>query len=291
MIEIRPARPEDAQRIRQLWQLAFGDGDPYLDFFFASDYHPEHMLLLLEDGVAMTMLYLMPLTLTGPGYTASAYYVYALATHPDARKKGHGRQLLHYVDEHLSRIGADCVTVVPAEPSLHKFFATVGFNEGFATRLEEIPADLAPAPQEDGSLQAVTPQAYNALRRTVLSGGWYVDYSDGLIAYQAGLCRLSGGGLFQINLGEVTGCAAAEFDGEDTLVLKELLMADGCLPQAVAQIARQLKARRYLVRTPACRSGLVGSYIQSFGMIKWYRREKEAAWKRDPLAYMGLGFD
>ena len=68
-------------------------------------------------------------------------------------------------------------------------------------------------------------------------------------------------------------------------------MADHLLPQAVAQLARRLRARRYHVRTPAFWTGLVCSYIQPFGMIKWYDPDKEANWLRDPLAYMGLGFD
>lgn len=291
MIEIRPSHPDETSRVRQLWQTVFGDEDPYLDFFFTGGYRPENMLLLLEEGSAETMLYLMPLTLRGPGFTASAHYVYALATDPAARKKGYGRQLLRYVDEHLGRLGADCVTVVPAEPSLHKFFATVGFNECFATRLEEVPEALVPTPEPGAALSPLCPEDYNALRRTLLSGAWHVDYDDPLIRYQACLSRLSGGGLYRLEIGGEIGCAAVEYDGEDTVVVKELIMTDACLPQAVAQVAGLLRARRYLVRTPAFQAGLTGSYIQPFGMIKWYAPEKETAWTRDPLAYMGLGFD
>lgn len=291
MTELRCSRPEETPRLKELWKLAFGDEDACIDFFFTGGYHPENMLVLLEDGVIVTMLYLMPLTLKGPHITASAHYVYALATHPSARQKGYGRQLLAYADQQLHQLGDDCITVVPAQPSLHKFFSTVGFSECFATRLEEVPAALVPDAAPGAELTPLTPQDYNALRRTLLEGNYYVDYDDCLIIYQAGLSRMSGAGLYRLELEGETGCAAVEYADEDTVVIKELLLSDRLLPQAVAQLARRLRARHYHVRTPAFRPGLVGSYIQPFGMIKWYNPEKASGWLREPLSYMGLGFD
>lgn len=291
MTELRCARPEETPRLKTLWKLAFGDEDACIDFFFTGEYRPEDMLVLLEDGVIVTMLYLMPITLQAPSFSATAHYVYALATHPDARQKGYGRQLLAFADQGLRRRGDDCITVVPAQPSLHKFFSTVGFSECFATRLEEVPASLVPDAAPGATADPLSPQDYNALRRTLLQGNYYVDYDDCLLIYQAGLSRMSGAGLYRLELEGETGCAAVEYADEDTLVIKELLMADHLLPQAVAQLARRLRARHYHVRTPAFWTGLVGSYIQPFGMIKWYDPDKEANWIRDPLAYMGLGFD
>ena len=52
------------------------------------------MLVLLEDGVVYTMVALFPVALALPGgRKASSAYIYALATHPDARKKGFGRYI------------------------------------------------------------------------------------------------------------------------------------------------------------------------------------------------------
>ena len=35
MIEIRPARPDEIARQKELWKLAFGDDDAYIDYFYA----------------------------------------------------------------------------------------------------------------------------------------------------------------------------------------------------------------------------------------------------------------
>ena len=88
MIEIRPARPEEIPRQKELWKLAFGDDDAYIDYFYAHG-EESQVLLLLEDGVVWTMVALFPMTVTLPqGESLSSAYIYALATHPEARKKG-----------------------------------------------------------------------------------------------------------------------------------------------------------------------------------------------------------
>ena len=292
MIELRPARAQDTERCKALWKMAFGDGDAYLDLFFTCDYHPEQMLLLLEDGVAMTMLYLMPMTLKGPDITATAHYVYALATDPAARKQGYGRQLLHAADRYVQDWGDDCMTVVPAEPSLHKFFGTVGYEPSFDTRMVEVAEALLPPAREDIAVQAIPPEEYGRLREDLLAGTFHICYDDSLLTYQAGLGRMSGGGLYQISADGWTGCAAVECLGAETVVFKELLLPEtGEVLQAAAQIARRLPAKRYHIRTPACWPGVAGSYLQPFGMLKWFNREKEAAWIKEPIAYLGLGFD
>ncbi|MCI6398921.1 MAG: GNAT family N-acetyltransferase, partial [Lawsonibacter sp.] len=126
MVDIRPSRPGEIPAQKALWKTAFGDEDRLIDWFYDCCMPEEDMLLLLEDGRLASMLALLPVSLSLPGgVEASGRYVYALATDPSMRGKGYGRQLLHYVDGFLSSRGSDCVTVVPAEPSLHKFFATV----------------------------------------------------------------------------------------------------------------------------------------------------------------------
>ena len=102
MIEIRPSRPGEEERQRELWRTAFGDEEEVIDCFYQCCYRSEDMLVLAEDGRICTMLALLPMELVAPaGQSASAWYVYALATDPDQRKKGFGRLLLHYADFYL----------------------------------------------------------------------------------------------------------------------------------------------------------------------------------------------
>lgn len=292
MIDMRPSRPDEAEEQKRLWKQAFGDDPRYIDWFYQCCWHPENMLLLLEDGKLASMLALLPHGLTLPsGAEATAYYVYALATDPAVRSKGYGRQLLHYVDDHLKALGADCVTVVPAEPSLFKFFGTVGFAPGFSTRKVELLRDESKEPQPGDQAVPATPEEYNAIRNRLLAGTPAVTYGTELLRYQEGMCRLSGGGLYRILAGGVEGCAAVEYADEDSVLFKELLLPSQNIPQALAVFAQILPGRRCHVRTPACWDGLPGSYLQPFGMLKWYDPDKAALWQEGTKGYMGLGFD
>lgn len=292
MVEMRASRPEEVHRLQKIWRKAFGDSWEYIDYFFDRLYTPERMLVLAEDGEIMTMLALLPMTFVNQdGEPARMSYIYALATEPEGRGKGYGRLLLRYADHYAGQMGADCISTVPAEPSLHRFFGTVGFQECFSLRkVEFLRRDLAAVAPGDG-IAPVPAAEYNALRRDLLRGLPYVDYDDALMAYQKGLSQMGAADLYRIEAGGVTGIAAVEYVDEETLLVKELLIDPRAMAAAVAQIAQVLPVLRYHVRTPAAWSGLPGSYIQPFAMVKWYDKAKAAAWNTDPNSYMGLAFD
>lgn len=292
MVEIRPSRPDEAQAQKDLWKAAFGDDPRYVDWFYECCWRPEDMLLLLEDGKLASMLALLPQTIAMPdGGTASAWYVYALATDPSVRSKGYGRQLLLYVDEFLKQRGADCVTVVPAEASLFRFFGMVGFLPGFFTRKVELLRSMTTPAHPEDKVEAIGPAEYNAIRQQVLTGLPSVSYGEELIRYQEGMGRLSGGGLYRVTVGDFQGCAAAEYIDEESVLFKELLLPPEQMPRGLAVLAAKMPGQRCFVRTPAQWDGMQGSYIQPFGMIKWYNEEKGALWGEETQGYMGLGFD
>lgn len=292
MTEIRPSRPHQAQAQKDLWQAAFGEDPRYISWFYECCWRPEDTLLLLEDGRVVSMLALLPQTIHLPGGgTASAWYVYALATHPDVRSKGYGRQLLLYVDDFLKARGADCVTVVPAEASLFKFFGMVGYLPGFFTRKVELLRNMTASPAPEDRVEPIGPAEYNAIRERLLDGLPFVSYTQELLRYQEGMGQITGGGLYRVTVGDVLGCAAAEYHDPESVLFKELLLPPEQMPRGLAALAGQLPGQRCFVRTPAQWDGMQGSYLQPFGMIKWYDREKGALWGEETRGYMGLGFD
>lgn len=292
MLELRPSKAEEIPAQKELWKRAFGDDDSYIDNFYAHCAQPEHMLVLLEDGVLRSMLALLPVTIALPdGTSASSSYIYALATDLEARKQGFGRMLLQYVDFFLGQRGVDCVTVVPAGVSLHKFFSTVSFTACFATRkIELLAADVGAAGPEDAILP-VSGEAYGALREQLLNGTFHAVYDQRLLAYQGGICAMNGGGLFRIRVGESEGCATVELGQKGSVVVKELLIEDTRIPNALAVISAAFPADHYHLRTPAFWPGHRVSYIQSFAMIKWINGAKRRAWAEENTAYFGLAFD
>ena len=291
MIEIRPARPEEIPRQKELWKLAFGDQDADIDYFFAHG-DLSQVLVLLEDGEVWSMCALFPTTLVLPeGESAPAAYIYAMATHPEARKRGYGRFLLHYIDFYLQEKGMGCVAIVPSEPSLHKFFAAAGMVECFSLRKAELLPDMIAAPAPEDRLEPASPEEYHRLREALLAGSLHISYGPGLIAYQQGLSQMAGAGIYRLTVGGETGVAAAEHLDDESVWVKELLLPERALSGGAALLAAALPARRYHFRTPPQGEGLPGSYLQAYAMVKWYDPQLEKQWREHRRGYLGLGFD
>ncbi len=67
MITVRPSVPEDVPAQRELWKLAFGDSDQYIDNFYNTYYRPERVVVLEEDGAVRSMTAWFDTTLVLPG--------------------------------------------------------------------------------------------------------------------------------------------------------------------------------------------------------------------------------
>lgn len=292
MIEMRPSKREELLGQMRLWKLAFGDDESYIGYFYEHCASPQDMMVLLDDGELRSMLALLPMTVALPdGKKAKGAYVYALATDPDVRKKGYGRQLLQYADFYLKEQGMDCVTVVPAEAGLHRFFATVDYLECFSTRKLELLSAMVEPPRPAGGIVGIGAAEYNEIRERLLKNTFHAAYDEHLIEFQRGVSRMSGANLYRITVDGEEGCATAEYVDDESLSLKELLLPPRHFARAVALVKGILPAERYYVRTPALWDGLPGSYTQPFAMIKWFDPNLRRAWLEEKSGYFGLGFD
>lgn len=279
MVQLRTSRIQDVPSLKALWKLAFGDEDTYIDHFFTRYCTPERMLVLEENGVvrAMTAWFDMPLVFAD-GTSAPSAYLYAVATHPDCRGRGLAGQLLTFADRWLKEQGFACVTTVPARPDLHLFFGQNGFEECFALEQQ----GCVPQPgTEHARLEPVDAETYGALREQLLTNLDHIAYSSSAMDYQAGVCALSGGGLYRLN---ETGCACVELSGDEVFV-KELLCPAGNRQAALAVIAAKHPAKRYWVRTPYHGTGA----RWDFAMLKWLSPAPE--WRQKSVPYLGLAFD
>lgn len=295
MISIRPAKQEEIPMVKALWKRAFGDSDAYVDMFYLKYATHDQVLIVEEDGEINSMATMLETTLHFPDGTACPVgYVYALATNPYIQGQGNARQLLAYADEYLQEKGMKCLTLVPASPSLHPYFDRLGLLECFATRkVEKMSAELTglPALGDDCRLVPIMPSEYNAIRDKILEKTMHISYDDNLIQFQQFGSHLTAGDLYRLEVEGKIGCAAIEYVQRRRVLAKEMLIAQDKMDKAVQLISEQLSAARYHIRTPAFWDGLNGSYIQSFGMIKWYDQELHRKWFQHQDAYLGLAFD
>lgn len=295
MISIRPSRPEDIPQQKELWKRCFGDSDSYVDMFYQKYCTPDQVLIVEEDGELNSMATMLETTLQFPdGTSYPVGYVYALATNPYIQGKGHARQLLTYADQYLQEKGMKSLTLVPASPSLHRYFENLGLSECFASRkVEKMSAELTglPALGPDCQMVPILPREYNLIREEKLKGTMHISYDDKLVHFQQFGSHLTAGDLYRLEVDGEVGCVAIEFVQRSRLLMKELLISPAKMEKAVQLVSEELPAARYHIRTPVFWDGMQGSYIQAFGMIKWYDRELQQKWFAHQDAYLGFAFD
>ena len=288
MLKIRFSHPVDIPAQRLLWKLAFGDTDEYLDNFYFHYYRPERAVVLEEDGVIRAMFTWFDTTLTlADGRTFRAAYVYALATHPDCRGRGLAGELLARGGDLLRTLGMDLLTTVPAEPSLHTFFAANGFQEAFVmTQQQRAARRAAAAPCR---LTAVHPTRYNQVREELLAGIPHITFPEEAMAHQLRCCEISGGGgLFTAETTAGPACLCAEQAGDSLLVVKEVLGAEAARQAILEALSAENTCETLIIRS------ILGSNpaeTVKFGMLKWLFCTNTLDCGDLSGAFLGLAFD
>lgn len=291
MITVRTSVTGDIPVQRELWKLAFGDSDDYIDNFYDSYYRPERVVVLEEDGAVKSMTAWFDTTFVVPGQGEyRAAYLYAVATHPGCRGRGLAAKLLAGADEYFRSLRIPAVTTVPAERSLHDFFGANGFRECFrilggSLRREEIP--LPPS----NVLRPASPEEYGRVREALLRDIPHIAYPEDALAYQAGCCALGAGGLFVGDTPAGPACLCAEQADGDLVVVKECLSTD--MRPIFSDLPRIAPAQRWEIRKPRSPELCVGANenLGRFGMLKWLNPALEKSWDWNTAGYLGLAFD
>lgn len=265
MLEMKVSTPQDWPACKALWRAAFGDDDAYIDNFRENYYRPERVVILKDENGIQSMLALLPMELRwADGGKTRAAYLYALATHPDARGQGYATFLMRYADFYLGEQAIPFLSTVPAEEPLQAFFAAAAdFQRCHPIDEAElptpVPAAIPAAP--------VSGEEYHALREELLRDTAHAIYDVEYLDYQRKVSALFGGGLYRIETSAGPACAAAELHG-DLLDVRELLSPVDGQREALAALAAALPAPRCRVRCPADTCTLPGTVRKLFGMGK-----------------------
>lgn len=218
-------RSSQLPQLRSLWKAAFGDTDAFLDQFFSTAYHPRRCRCVTQDDTVAAVLYWFDVTCRGEKMA----YLYAVATHPEARGQGLCRRLMEDVRQILSEEGYAAILLVPQDASLVQMYAKMGYRPATGvTQFYASPA--APLP-----LQKITAAEYGALRRTLLPPGSVLQEGENLTFLATQADFYAGDGLI-----------AAVTTDADHLHCHELLGARS----AAAGITAALNCRSGFFRTP-----------------------------------------
>ena len=74
------------------------------------------------------------------------------------------------------------MVLVPASPSLHRFFEAVGMDECFATRKVEILTSALSGDTGGGVMTPISPREYNEIREGYLKNTFHMTYTDQMLS-------------------------------------------------------------------------------------------------------------
>lgn len=218
--------PEHIPGLRRLWKLAFADTEEFLDTFFSTAFSPDRCRCITDGDTVTAALYWFRCECRGQQLA----YLYAVATHPDHRRKGLCRALLADTHAHLAGLGYDGVVLVPQEESLRQFYEKAGYRN-FGT-LAEFPCT---ASSHTVPLHAIDREEYARLRRQYLPEGGVVQEGENLVFLETYARFYAGTGFL------LAACA----DGE---ALRGLELLGN--PSAAPEILRTLGFSQGVFRSP-----------------------------------------
>lgn len=202
-------------QLKQLWQLAFGDSETFINFYFDNAYAPERCRYLTEGPQVTAALHWLDGSYDGQTFA----YIYAVATHPDFRGQGLCRKLMALTHETLRQQGYAGALLMPAETSLRQMYRKMGYRD-CCTAAEFTVSSGTAVP-----LREIGPEEYTALRRRFLPPGSLIQEGPG-IRYLAAYTRFYAGKDFLL-------CAASD---ERKFFGAELLGSTGAAPGILAAL-------------------------------------------------------
>jgi len=126
-MNIRLSNKNDHSQIRALWEVIFPeDSKEYLDFYF-NVVMKENQVIIAEDLSKDTleivaMLHLNPYSINNEKEHLKIFYIVAVATREDYRRRGLMRKMLNYAEELSMEQNVDYLVLLPADERYYKPF-------------------------------------------------------------------------------------------------------------------------------------------------------------------------
>ena len=174
--------PERTEPLKELWQLAFGDSEAFVNRFFADAYSPRRCRCAWEDGRLAAALYWFDAEFAGQKFA----YLYAVATHPNFRRRGVCRALMADTLDCLTARGYDGALLMPQSGALREMYARMGFRD--CCTVSEFTCEA----EEAVPVRKITASEFARLRREYLppdgaiQEGANLSYLEGYACFYAG---------------------------------------------------------------------------------------------------------
>lgn len=235
---ITTASNDMVTELKQLWKICFHDEDAYINFYYENRFKEEETLVYLVENRVVAMLTLMPGYVVSPQEKLPVRYVYAVATHPEHRRKGYAAALMEYANNSRDKdyLGT---FLVPATQSLFHYYEALGYQtmshkkvlhknmENFLSELHRL--DLKQTVEKVMPLRI---EDFYALRMKTFAEAGFVLWEQEDLSYLLKEFLFLGGQALKVVLEKEEG-ALLYYEDKDKLVVKESTLSDAALYAAI----------------------------------------------------------
>ena len=152
-------KDRNREEIHKIWETCFGDEAELVDFYLDKRMTEDNMLLICQDGHAVSMASFLDINVRDGEEWKPAKYVYAVATLLEYRGRGYAGKILKKAEEIFNMP----LVLVPAEKELVGYYRKVGFTEAYPSeRLlekQDVP-ELSAAELNSYSVEEITAAEY-----------------------------------------------------------------------------------------------------------------------------------
>lgn len=258
--------------LAEIWKICFQEPARPAKYFLNNGFRPENSLVLLEGDKIASVVYFLPMRVSGTTGSAQAHYIYAVATLPQFRSRGYMAQLLAAAGKEGAKRGDRYSVVLPATPELYPLYEKSGYRSFFYSKTVSVPLSRLCDLAENGSIRKTlfTWGQLNALRSSVLRAfPGSVFWSDESFAFAAGMGGVYGDRLVTARTADRPAYALCRRLDSDTCKVLEVMAQAETLPDLAANLIAEMPAETYEFRLPAG-STLFGEEgePQRFGLIQ-----------------------
>lgn len=266
-MEIRHPTAKEINQMKTLWKMCFHDPDDYIDFYYKNGYKDSRTLVCVEeDGTVSAMMTVFPSLLYTKTSIYKGGYIYAVATHPQYRRKGYMSLLEEAACRQVQKMGGKYVALVPATISLFEMYKKLGYQTHYNLYYSEVSAEEMEAKSSLTNLTDVNESYFIPLRQLYLNSFSESVQFDGYMQHYCYEEMLK------------TGCRAMSVQNRfghghivyylenGELFVKEVGMKKECFEAALFSIAKHLNVSKIHIRS--AESFGKKSMQRPYGMIK-----------------------
>ncbi len=238
-------RDREGEQIEKIWETCFGDEKEYIRFYMEHRMTEENMLVIHEDGKAVSMASFLPVRYLCEGEYVEARYVYAVATLPEYRGRGLAKRILMFAHEHYGQP----LILAPAEESLMHYYETLGFRKAFPDTRAWMKDTLAALEWTENvdvtdMIKPLTTQEYVQIRDEKCAKEGYVRWDENAVRYAIELCEHYGGGAGAVESAEGERDILMYEKDDDTLVILETSLGTRALQELLPHLLKETGTSR-----------------------------------------------